>query len=225
MKLLISALLVAVAVAIKHSSVHSFVDVSSASVVRTITTVHLEEPLAAADAYLVSVPNAVFVKAECDKSCTVGKVSSGGGDDLSITSKKGAQVITVTYAATRAQKAMPEAVEQVPKSSKDASTQYLVYSRPLGFPTPYPTASQTVAFRMPNSDIKSATPISPIDKKGKHVTYGPFDDSKKDSIVTLHYQTNHAILNAEYWRTVQVSQWAGTLSFEDRYVIHHDGAK
>lgn len=76
MKLLISALLVAVAVAIKHSSVHSFVDVSSASVVRTITTVHLEEPLAAADAYLVSVPNAVFVKAECDKSCTVGKVSS-----------------------------------------------------------------------------------------------------------------------------------------------------
>jgi hypothetical protein len=62
-------------------------------------------------------------------------------------------------------------------------------------------------------------------KNRDEVKYGPFGDAEKDSSVSIHYQTSDAVLNAEYERKVMVSQWAGMLSFEDRYVFHHDGAK
>lgn len=80
-------------------------------------------------------------------------------------------------------------------------------------------------FRLPNANIKSISEVANGLKKADAVKYGPFGDDLKDRSVSIHYQTSDAVLNVEYERNVMVSQWAGMLSFEDRYVIHHDGAK
>lgn len=98
----------------------------------------------------------------------------------------------------------------------------MIYTTALGFPTSYPTLSQTVAFRLPNANIKSFSQGNDAVKDGKEVRYGPFEGD--GGSISLHYQTSDAVINVEYERKVQVSQWAGILSFEDRYVIHHDGA-
>jgi hypothetical protein len=54
---------------ITHKSIHSFVDVTCASIVRTITTIKLEEALDGE--YKVSLPDSEYVDVKCGKACNI----------------------------------------------------------------------------------------------------------------------------------------------------------
>jgi len=203
--------------------VTSFVDLTSASVARTVTTISLSSPIT--DAYSFTLPTVDHAAVTCaGDSCTVSESPRNTFTVSGSTNK-----IVVKFATSRNQKPLPESVDQTPKKSVEAATQYLLYTQKLlAFNIPYQSSTTLkVIFRLPNQNVKSFTPINPASKNANEVTYGPY---KPESLaggesISLHYQTSDAILNVEFVRLVQVSHWAGNVNFEDHFTIYHEGAR
>ncbi|EXJ89336.1 oligosaccharyl transferase complex subunit OST4 [Capronia epimyces CBS 606.96] len=128
------------------------------------------------------------------------------------------------------------ALKPLPVSIKQDEKQYLTYNFSAYVPTVYPTIKQKTKVKFPSADVPKYTTTTGLtsasdpEKQGSSLTYGPYDTPKIPPgtvyPVAVRYEFNKPLLTCSLLeRDVEVSHWGGNLATEERYWLHHDGAK
>jgi len=119
---------------------------------------------------------------------------------------------------------MPHAIAQGEK-------QYLGYNTTAYVTTAYATTTQSLVIRTGKRPVKMYSsnpgPAKHLPTDGS-VVFGPYTDiatDRKNPRVHIQLENNNAPLTVvEYTRFMEVSHWGDTLTVEDHFDLHHDGA-
>jgi len=124
--------------------------------------------------------------------------------------------------------ALPAAIEQ-------ADPQFVEYHDYTKVPSLYPIRQQMTQIILPDgSEIESYRPRAGSTRRGKTISYGPYDNTvpiikaalaKADELY-IHFENNFPFATARSLvRDIEVSHWGDMMTFDENYYIEHTGAQ
>lgn len=134
--------------------------------------------------------------------------------------KNAAATVVVHAILTKAQFPRPASITQ-------GEPQRVLWETTAYLQSPYPVTRQTLHVYT-EGEILNFTEAPPVEKKGKVVNYGPYENIDAAFVnfwIKFHYVNNAAFAAAtQLDRELEVSHW-GNIYVEERYIVKHYGAK
>ncbi|CAG9971398.1 unnamed protein product [Clonostachys byssicola] len=139
----------------------------------------------------------------------------------------GQQTLGITFYYLSAYRPLPASIPQ-------EATQYLSYEFSPYAQSAYPTLKQKTEVKAASATIPDFTKVEGNgdvaefpQKQGSKLTYGPFGEKPAGATLpaSVRFEFNKPVTHiSELERDIEVSHWGGNVAFEERYVLHHQGA-
>ncbi|KAM0944941.1 putative dolichyl-diphosphooligosaccharide--protein glycotransferase [Dioscorea sansibarensis] len=128
--------------------------------------------------------------------------------------------LEVLYVLTHSQEPFPAEISQ-------SESQYVYYRDSALLLSPYHITEQRTFIKTTNSKVESYTNVSPSNRVGTELRYGPYHDRSpySHSPILVHFENNNPFaVVEELTREVEISHW-GNVQITEHYKLSHAGAR
>ncbi|XP_010554543.1 PREDICTED: dolichyl-diphosphooligosaccharide--protein glycosyltransferase subunit 1B-like [Tarenaya hassleriana] len=122
---------------------------------------------------------------------------------------------------------LTHSLEPFPAEISESEPQLVHYRDSAFMLSPYHIKQQTTFIKMPNVKVESFTSVEPVNRAGKEIKYGPYENRSPYSYapITVHFENNSPFaVVEELVREIEISHW-GSLQITENYRLAHGGAR